>query len=83
MLPQQQPRLPGARDSRMALGDTADPLHTLTPCPRYAAKETADLLWLWFGPHGWRSLVAGSGWSRDRAETAIRETAIAALYNEP
>jgi AcrR family transcriptional regulator len=30
------------RDSRMALGDTADHLHTLTPRPRYAAKETAD-----------------------------------------
>ncbi len=31
-------------------------------------------------PHGWRTLVAESGWSWDRAETAIRETAIAALY---
>ena len=71
------------RSSRMAFGDTADHLHTLTPRPRYGAKETADLLWLWFGPAGWRTLVAESGWSWDRAETAIRETAIATLYNEP
>jgi AcrR family transcriptional regulator len=71
------------RNSRMALSDTADHLHTLTPRPRYAVKETADLLWLWFGPHGWRTLVAESGWSWDRAETAIRETAITTLYNEP
>jgi AcrR family transcriptional regulator len=71
------------RNSRMAMRQTADHLHTLTPRPRYALKETADLLWLWFGPHGWRNLVADSGWSWDRAETAIRETAIAALYDEP
>ncbi|CAO5251520.1 TetR/AcrR family transcriptional regulator [Frankia sp. AgKG'84/4] len=67
------------RDYRAALREAADHLHTLTPRPRYAAKETADLLWLWFGPHGWRTLVAESGWSWDHAETAIRETAIAAL----
>ncbi len=71
------------RNTRTALADTAGHLHTLTPRPRYAAKETADLLWLWLGPHGWRTLVAESGWSWDHAETAIRETAIAALYNEP
>ena len=70
------------RNSRTAFRDTADHLHTLTPRPRYAVEETADLLWLWFGPHGWRTLVAESGWSWDRAETAIRETAIAALYSE-
>lgn len=71
------------RNTRMALADTADHLHTLTPRPRYTVKETADLLWLWFGPNSWRTLVAESGWSWDRAETAIRETAIAALYNKP
>jgi AcrR family transcriptional regulator len=69
------------RDSRAALGDAARHLHTLTPRPRYAAKETADLLWLWFGPHGWRTLVAEAGWSWARAETVIRETAIAGLYD--
>jgi AcrR family transcriptional regulator len=69
------------RDYRAALLDAARHLHTLTPRPRYAAQETADLLWLWFGPHGWRTLVAESGWSWDRAETAIRETAVAALYD--
>ncbi|WP_216899649.1 TetR/AcrR family transcriptional regulator [Nocardia alni] len=70
------------RNSRAALREAADHLHTLTPRPRYPATETADLLWLWFGPHGWRTLVAEAGWSWDRAETAIRETAIAALYDE-
>ena len=68
------------RNARAALRETADHLHSLTPRPRYSAKETADLLWLWLGPHGWRALVAEAGWSWDRAETAIRETAIAALY---
>jgi AcrR family transcriptional regulator len=67
-------------NSRAALRLAADHLHTLTPRPPYPPSETADLLWLWFGPHGWRTLVAESGWSWDRAETAIRETAIAALY---
>jgi AcrR family transcriptional regulator len=71
------------RSSRAALREAADHLHTLTPRPRYVAKETADLLWLWFGPHGWRTLVAESGWSWDRAESVIRETVISALYNEP
>jgi AcrR family transcriptional regulator len=70
------------RNSREALADTARHLHTLTPRPRYPVKETADLLWLWFGPHGWRTLVAEAGWSWDGAEAAIRETAIAALYDE-
>lgn len=70
------------RNSRAALGDAARHLHTLTPRPRYSAAETADLLWLWFGPHGWRTLVAEAGWSWDRAETAIRETAVAALYDK-
>ena len=71
----------GTRNSRLALREAADHLHALTPPPRYPPGETADLLWLWFGPHGWRTLVAESGWSWDRAETAIRETAIAALYD--
>jgi hypothetical protein len=49
------------------------------PCAPCAAS---DLLWLWCGPHGWRTLVAEAGWSWDSAEAAIRETAIAALYDE-
>jgi hypothetical protein len=47
----------------------------------WLTAETADLLWLWFGPNSWRTLVTETGWSWDRAETAIRETAIAALYD--
>jgi AcrR family transcriptional regulator len=68
------------RNSRAALNQAAGHLHTLTPCPSYRVGETADLLWLWFGPHGWRTLVVEAGWSWDRAETAIRDTAVAALY---
>ncbi|MBK3574959.1 TetR/AcrR family transcriptional regulator [Streptomyces sp. MBT65] len=68
--------------SRAAMSDAAHHLHALTPRPRYTAAETGDLLWLWFGPHGWRTLVVDAGWSWDSAETAIRETAIAALYGE-
>jgi AcrR family transcriptional regulator len=70
------------RNSRVALGDAARHLHTLTPRPRYPEKETADLLWLWLGPNGWRTLVAEAGWSWDGAEAAIRETAITVLYTE-
>jgi AcrR family transcriptional regulator len=68
------------RDYRAAMNQAARHLHTLTPRPRYAERETADLLWLWFGPDGWRTLVAGAGWSWGRAETVLRETAAAALY---
>jgi AcrR family transcriptional regulator len=70
------------RSYRAALSDAATTFTCLTPRPRYGAKETADLLWLWFGPDAWRALVAEAGWSWDRAETVIRETAIAALYDE-
>ncbi|MFG2957848.1 TetR/AcrR family transcriptional regulator [Streptomyces sp. NPDC048291] len=70
------------RNAHTALRAAADHLHTLTPRPRYSAAETADLLWLWFGPHARRMLVAEAGWSWDRAETAIREAAIAALYRK-
>jgi AcrR family transcriptional regulator len=70
------------RDYRAAMADAARHLHALEPRPRYAAGETADLLWLWFGPDGWRTLVVGSGWTWGRAEAVIRETAVAALYDE-
>ncbi|MFC1411976.1 TetR/AcrR family transcriptional regulator [Streptacidiphilus sp. N1-12] len=68
------------RDYRAALGDAARHLHALTPRPLYDAGETADLLWLWFGPDAWRSLVAEGGWSWSRAETVIGATAVATLY---
>ena len=38
-------------------------MYTLTARPRCLAMETADLLRLWFDPHGWRTLVAEAGWS--------------------
>lgn len=47
--------------------------------PSYPVEETADLLWYWFGPTGWRTLLVESGWSWDRAEDVLYRTAVAAL----
>ncbi|MGW0085318.1 TetR/AcrR family transcriptional regulator [Streptomyces sp. NPDC003393] len=66
-------------DYRDALRTTARHLHSLTPPPSYPVEETADLLWHWFGPTGWHTLVVESGWSWDRAEDALCRTAVAAL----
>lgn len=65
---------------REALRAAARHLHTLTPAPHGPADRTADLLWLWFGPTGWRTLVAESGWTWEWAEEALYGTAVAALY---
>ncbi|AWW41375.1 TetR/AcrR family transcriptional regulator [Streptomyces cadmiisoli] len=64
---------------RDALHATARHLHTLSPPPPYSPDETADLLWFWFGPTGWRTLVAENGWSWDRAEEVLYRTAVATL----
>jgi AcrR family transcriptional regulator len=65
---------------RDALHATARHLRTLAPLPRFTVDETADLLWFWFGPGGWRTLVVENGWSWERAETFLRQTAIATMY---
>ncbi|MGW1888156.1 TetR/AcrR family transcriptional regulator [Streptomyces sp. NPDC001970] len=64
---------------RDALHATARHLHGLKPPPPYPVTETADLLWFWFGPTGWRTLVVENGWSWDRAETVLYRTAVAGL----
>lgn len=64
---------------RDALRTAAGHLHTLTPQPRCSEEETADLLWFWFGPTGWRTLVVENGWSWDRAEDFLCRTAVATL----
>ncbi|MFJ7949264.1 TetR/AcrR family transcriptional regulator [Streptomyces sp. NPDC096354] len=64
---------------RDALRTAARHLHTLTPPPSCPVEETADLLWFWFGPTGWRTLVVENGWSWDRAEVFLRRTAAATL----
>ncbi|WP_406424388.1 TetR/AcrR family transcriptional regulator [Streptomyces sp. NBC_01589] len=64
---------------RDALRTAARHLHTLTPPPSYPVEETADLLWFWFGPTGWRTLVVENGWSWDRAEDFLRRTAVTTL----
>ncbi|MFD7441672.1 TetR/AcrR family transcriptional regulator [Streptomyces sp. NPDC059909] len=64
---------------RDALHAAARHLHTLTPRPPYTVEETADLLWFWFGPTGWRTLVVENGWPWDRAEDLLQRTAVATL----
>jgi len=64
---------------RDALHTAARHLHTLAPPPSHSAKETGDLLWYWFGPTGWRTLVVENGWSWDRAEEVLRDMAVATL----
>lgn len=64
---------------RDALRTAARHLHTLTPPPSCPVEETADLLWFWFGPTGWRTLVVENGWSWDRAEVFLHRTAAATL----
>ncbi|WP_327111517.1 TetR/AcrR family transcriptional regulator [Streptomyces sp. NBC_01341] len=68
---------------RDALLAVARHLHGLTPAPSSAEPETADLLWFWFGPGGWRSLVVENGWSWDRTEEFLVRTATATLYRRP
>jgi AcrR family transcriptional regulator len=67
-------------DYRDALDAAAHHLHTLAPPPSYPVKETADLLWYWFGPRSWRALVVDNDWAWDRAEEVLQRTAMATLY---
>ncbi|MGW2035292.1 MULTISPECIES: TetR/AcrR family transcriptional regulator [Streptomyces] len=64
---------------REALRTAARHLHTLPPAPDRPEEETADLLWFWFGPTGWRTLVLENGWSWERAEAFLLHTAVATL----
>ncbi|MDX2296676.1 MULTISPECIES: hypothetical protein [Streptomyces] len=65
-------------DYRAALRTAAHHLHALAPADR-PEEETADLLWFWFGPGGWRTLVVENGWPWDRAESFLLHTALATL----
>lgn len=66
---------------RGALRTVAGHLHALDEPPRHCAvEETADLLWFWFGPTGWRTLVVENGWPWGRAEDMLHRTAVATLY---
>ncbi|MFB7476094.1 TetR/AcrR family transcriptional regulator [Kitasatospora sp. NPDC056184] len=49
------------------------------PVPGRPVAETADLLWFWFGPNSWRTLVTETGWTWDRAEEFLLGTALATL----
>ncbi|WP_031014674.1 TetR/AcrR family transcriptional regulator [Streptomyces sp. NRRL F-5727] len=70
-------------DYRAALRTAARHLHTLMASDRRGGRrpeeETADLLWFWFGPGGWRTLVVENGWPWDRAEAFLLHTALATL----
>lgn len=65
---------------REALVAVAHHLHSLPTPPLGTPRETADALWFWFGPSGWRTLVVDNGWPWDRAEQFLRHTATATLY---
>ncbi|MGW7268783.1 TetR/AcrR family transcriptional regulator [Streptomyces sp. NPDC054842] len=69
-------------DYRAALVAIAHHLHALTPAPTCSEEETADWLWFWFGPSGWRVLVVENGWTWDRAEAFLSRTAVATLYRQ-
>ncbi|WP_234021097.1 hypothetical protein [Streptomyces sp. 142MFCol3.1] len=58
----------------------APPPHPLNPRPAGTARETAEALWFWFGPSGWRALVVENGWSWERAEEFLCLTAAATPY---
>lgn len=64
---------------RKSLHGVAEHLHTLLPAPPFSVDETADLLWYWFGPTGWRTLVVESGWRWNRAADVLYRTAVTAL----
>ncbi|MFE7963649.1 hypothetical protein ACFU0X_11435 [Streptomyces cellulosae] len=64
---------------RKASRDVAAHLDTLTARPAEPEEGTADLLWFWFGPSGWRPLVVENGWSWERAEHSLVRTTIAML----
>ncbi|MGA5818893.1 TetR/AcrR family transcriptional regulator [Kitasatospora sp. NPDC094028] len=65
-------------DYRAALREAARHLHVVAALEG-SEEETADLLWFWFGPGGWRTLIAENGWSWDRAEAFLLRTALATL----
>jgi AcrR family transcriptional regulator len=67
---------------RDALDRAAHHVHALCVAPMCTADEAAALLWLWFGPSGWRSLVVEQGLDWDRAEALLRHVAVATLCPE-
>lgn len=64
---------------RDALLTAARHLHVLAPPPPYTVEQTAGLLWFWFGPSGWRTLVVENGFTWDDAEDLLYRTAVATL----
>ncbi|MEH0934680.1 TetR/AcrR family transcriptional regulator [Micromonospora psammae] len=65
---------------REALRAVAGHLHALGQLPPgLDPEQTADLLWLLFGPNSWHTLVHESGWSWEAAEELLHRTAVAAF----
>ncbi|MFJ1595915.1 TetR/AcrR family transcriptional regulator [Streptomyces sp. NPDC088261] len=71
---------------RRALDDAARHLRELSPAVGDTSRvrvtpreEIADMLWFWFGPTSWRTLVTESGWSWSRAEEFLYGTAVTTL----
>ncbi|WP_329454582.1 TetR/AcrR family transcriptional regulator [Streptomyces sp. NBC_01497] len=65
---------------RQALRTIADHLQVIASSPLpHSPQQTGDLLWLWFGPSSWRTLVVDCDWSWDHAESTLVQIALAAL----
>ncbi|MFJ2645940.1 TetR/AcrR family transcriptional regulator [Streptomyces sp. NPDC087420] len=61
---------------RQALDETAHHLRELSPTVRDTPREEiAGMLWFWFGPTSWRTLITETGWSWSQAEDFLYRTA--------
>jgi AcrR family transcriptional regulator len=51
--------------------------------PGVTANRAADMLWFYFGPNAWYSLVGDRGWTFDQAEQWLLEAARGDLLKDP
>jgi hypothetical protein len=51
--------------------------------PGISPGRGADMLWFYFGPNAWYSLVGDRGWTFDQAEQWLLEAARRDLLKEP
>jgi AcrR family transcriptional regulator len=51
--------------------------------PGVTASRAADMLWFYFGPNAWYSLVGDRGWTFDQAEQWLLEAARGDLLKDP
>ncbi|HVV20710.1 MAG TPA: helix-turn-helix domain-containing protein [Pseudonocardiaceae bacterium] len=71
----------GTTAYRATLRSVAEHLATLGAVER--VDRAADLLWFWFGPAAWRTLVRDCGWPWDEAERWLLDQALRAFTPGP